>query len=147
MKNLLQLFICILVLYSGVAFAQGDGAGSGDPIAKMGIVATFGTPILIVLIICFFDTRNKALMFGTIDKAIEAGTEIPPSVLQAIEKPAKQISSLKRGLVWCGLGIGVLVAWSLFRNFNEASLGFIPLFVGIAYLISARLEPDVIPND
>jgi hypothetical protein len=112
----------------------------------MGIFAVFGTPILIVLILCFFDTRNKALMFGTIDKAIEAGTEIPVSVLQAIEKPAKELSSLNRGLVWCGLGIGVLVAWSLFRNFSEASLGFIPLFIGIAYLISARLEPDDVTN-
>jgi hypothetical protein len=146
MKSLLQLFICILFLYSGVVFAQEGGDGSGDPIAKMGIFAVFGTPILIVLILCFFDTRNKALMFGTIDKAIEAGTEIPVSVLQAIEKPAKELSSLNRGLVWCGLGIGVLVAWSLFRNFSEASLGFIPLFIGIAYLISARLEPDDVTN-
>lgn len=146
MKSLLQLFVCVLVLYSGVALAQGDGAGSRDPIAILGICAVFGTPILIVLIICFFDSRNKALMFGTIDKAIESGTEIPASVLQAIEKPAKQVSNLTRGLIWCGLGLGVLVAWSLFRDFSEASLGFIPLFIGIAYLVSARLEPDAVTN-
>jgi hypothetical protein len=146
MKSLLQLFICILVLYSGVAFGQEGGGGSGDPVAKLGIFAVFGTPILIVLILCFFDTRNKALMFGTIDKAIESGTEIPASVLEAIEKPAKQVSSLRAGLVWCGLGLGVLVAWTQFRDFSEASLGFIPLFIGIAYLISARLEPDVVAN-
>jgi hypothetical protein len=80
-------------------------------------------------------------MLNTIDKAIERGVEIPVSLLEAIDKPKRKASSLQRGLIWCGVGLGVLVAWSTYRNFNEASLGFIPVFIGIAYLIYARFEP------
>ena len=106
-----------------------------------GIIFSFSTPMVIIGIIVYLDYRKKERMFSTIDKALEKGVEVPESVLKAIEKPASRGSSLQRGLLWCGAGIGVLLAWSIFRNFNEASLGFIPLFIGIAYLINSRLEP------
>ena len=102
---------------------------------------TFLTPLIIICTSVYLDFRKKNRMFNTIDKAMEHGVDIPVSLLEAIDKPKRKASSLQRGLIWCGLGLGVLVAWTAFRNFNEASLGFIPLFIGIAYLIYARLEP------
>jgi hypothetical protein len=101
----------------------------------------FLTPLIIICTTAYLDFRKKNRMFNTIDKAIERGVEIPTLLLEAIDKPKRKASSLQRGLIWCGLGLGVLVAWTTYRNFNEASLGFIPLFIGIAYLILARLEP------
>ena len=111
-------------------------------IPVIAIAFSFTTPIIIICTIVYLDFRKKGRMFNTIDLALEHGKEIPISLLEALEKPRSRASTLHRGLVWCGLGVGILVAWSVFRNFNEASLGFIPLFIGLAYLVIARLEPS-----
>jgi hypothetical protein len=145
MKNILRILLTGALMLSCAAFADSHETGELD-LGFMAIVGSFATPIIIVFVIFFFDYKNKQRMFNTVDKAIESGVEVPESVLATMEKPEKPGTALKKGLVWCGLGLGVLVAWSLFRNFSEASLGFIPLFLGIAYLISARLEPETDSN-
>jgi hypothetical protein len=141
MKNFLRALLTCALLFGNIAFAAANGTDEMD-VGFLAVAGAYATPIIIVLTITVFDSYNRQRMFSTIDNAIQAGVEVPPAVLEALDKPAKAASTLKKGLVWCGLGLGILVAWSVFRNFNEASLGFIPLFVGIAYLIGARLEPD-----
>ncbi|MGD0017597.1 MAG: DUF6249 domain-containing protein [Verrucomicrobiia bacterium] len=88
----------------------------------------------------FFHNRSRAMLHRTLAMMIEKGTPIPPELLQSTE-PIR--SDLRRGLVACGIGIGLMFFFGTLRGTSDKGLwavGLIPLFVGIARLISWKLE-------
>ena len=48
------------------------------------VVAIFGMPVFIILIIFYFDKRNKEQFHSTLQKLIESGQELSPELLQSI---------------------------------------------------------------
>ncbi len=102
------------------------------------ILLIFSTPILAI----YFSYLKKERVYKTIDKAIENGVEVPSSLLESVEKSKERPSALQRGLVWTGIGCGVLIAGTMISSINEASIGFIPLFIGLGYLLSAKMESN-----
>jgi len=80
--------------------------------------------------------RQKRIMHETIRLLAEKGQPIPPEMF--MEKPARK-SDLRRGIVLCALGIGLII---LFLNVsrNVWAIGAIPLFLGVGYLVAWRIE-------
>ena len=80
--------------------------------------------------------RQRRIMHETIRLMVEKGQPIPPELF--IEKPAKR-SDLRRGIVLCGLGLG-LVVFFLCVSPNVWGIGAIPFFLGVGHLVAWRLE-------
>ena len=80
--------------------------------------------------------RQKRIMHETVRLMAEKGQPIPPELF--IEKPVKR-SDLRRGIVLCGLGVG-LVVFFLCVSPDVWGIGAIPFFIGIGYLVAWRIE-------
>ncbi len=110
------------------------------------IVGTvFFTPVLIVGCLVYFSYREKKLVHASIAKMVEKGMEIPPHLLiqQKKQKVSSPNADLKKGLILLATGLGV----ALFLNYTPGasevgawSLGLIPLFIGLAYLLFWKLD-------
>jgi hypothetical protein len=100
------------------------------------------TFILIILFIPFFfnykKTKGRQLI---INNLIEKGQEIPKELLMPQVKTSR--SDLHKGIVLIGFGLSisiVLLSIKIPINIHLWTLGLIPLFIGIGYLVSFKLE-------
>ncbi len=99
----------------------------------------FIPPVLVILIIWFLSIerrkRNK-LQAELYTKALEKGQELPANFFV---QPKKKKNALNVGIICIAVGIGI----SLFiyiaadgpEKIQGASLGIIPFFIGLAYLL------------
>jgi hypothetical protein len=84
--------------------------------------------------------RNR-MLHETIRQMIEKGQPIPPEILQSQESPRRPDSDLRKGLVLVGVGAGVCVLLLLQHN-NSWPAGLIPLLMGVAFLITWKIEAN-----
>ncbi|MDA0347441.1 MAG: DUF6249 domain-containing protein [Verrucomicrobia bacterium] len=88
---------------------------------------------------------------ATIQKYLELGKEVPEELLADRGKPKnwQPVSDIRKGLIWCSVGLGIsltlfILTGSSIYNFSGAgrssAIGIIPLFIGIGYLIAAKLD-------
>ncbi len=107
----------------------------------LGIIAVFSMPIIIVALVAFFSFRQKQVLHGTLSKMVEKGMEIPPQLLEPKKKTRgrRPNADLRYGIILCAIGFGVILVFMV--NQKEGwSLGLIPLFIGVAYLLLWKLE-------
>jgi hypothetical protein len=107
----------------------------GPIVAIIAIVFAFGSPILLVGCILFYKQRKHRLTHETILKLAEKGTPIPPELLVP---PSEKSSDLRRGLVL--FFIGLALAIFLAEVGAPWSIGLIPMFAGLGYLIAWKME-------
>jgi hypothetical protein len=90
--------------------------------------------------------RNKARAFRHAERmaALEKGMELPPEPVQPALGPK---AHLLRGLKWLFVGMGISIFFLSMRAaehdnhlFAVATLGLIPMGVGIAHLVVYRLD-------
>lgn len=101
--------------------------------------------VALVTVVFLFQHRRSAMLHRTLAAMIEKGVPIPPELFQP---PEPKGSYLRRGLVTCAAGIGLMLFLWIGRGGLPAvrhmsglwAVGFIPLFVGIARLIAWKLE-------
>ena len=112
-----------------------------DVTGLVAVTLIFGMPIIIVLLSLWFRHRRQALQSQTALKLAEMGHPIPPELFL---EGRQRKSDLSSGLSLIGLGIGLAVG--LYFSSGKAGAGFalIPFFMGLARLITWKLEqsPD-----
>jgi hypothetical protein len=127
--------------------AIGDALGSMDMghailVPIMGIVGALIMPMLMIIIVCFLAFRHRERKqqrnHETIRLMIEKGVQIPPNL--SFGEAPETGSPLKRGLKFIGIGAGLIVFFIVLGSTELAGIGAIPLFIGLAYLLSWRLE-------
>ena len=81
--------------------------------------------------------RKQAQLHQTLRLMIEKGTDIPPELFAP---PIAAHSDLRRGLVFVGIGLSLLILIGMIEGFSSGSwaVGLIPAFIGVAYLIVWR---------
>ncbi len=104
-------------------------------VAIVGIIFMFGSPILLVACILYYKQRKNRLTHETILKLAEKGAPIPPELLTP---PSEKTSDLRRGLVL--FFIGAALAIFLWQVNAPWSIGLIPMFAGLGYLLAWRME-------
>jgi hypothetical protein len=101
----------------------------------IGMLVSFGLPLLLVAIILYYKHRKLLLTHATIAKLAEKGLPVPPELL---DPPQRGYSGLRGGLVLLGLGVGLAI---FFLEVGVPwSIGLIPGFMGVALLVSWSIE-------
>jgi hypothetical protein len=105
-------------------------------VAIMGMVVTFGLPVLLVAIILWFKHRKLRMTHETVARLAEKGLPVPPDLL-APPPPSRNVA-LRGGLVLVGLGIGLAVF--LGEVGGPWSIGLIPGLMGLALVVAWAIE-------
>ena len=102
--------------------------------------------LLIPIVAIISDAKKKKSIYELHHRerlaAIDKGMEIPPlppELFDGCQRARGPGNFLLRGLIWCAVGIGVLIGVREMEQ-DVARLGIIPLLVGAAYLIYYFVE-------
>ncbi len=127
-----------------------DAGSIGALTAPIGSIMFFGMIAAIVIVPRWFRVREREALQATLRAAIEKGQPLPPEVIDAISRDARQVPSASRDL---RTGIVLLCVAAAFAAMGIAGgyygegdldamgwligVGAFPGFVGLAFLIMA----------
>ncbi len=104
----------------------------------VGMLVSFGLPIMLVAIILYYKHRKQRMTHDTIVKLAEKGLPVPPELLEPTAPRKAYNSGLRGGLVLVGLGIALAIF--LAEVGGPWSIGLIPGLMGAALLIAWMIE-------
>jgi hypothetical protein len=104
-------------------------------IAIIGMLVTFGLPLILVAIILYYKHRRLRMMHETIARLAEKGLPVPP---QLLDPPRRVHSGLRGGMVLVALGIGLAIFMQ--QTNGSWSIGLIPGLMGLALIIAWAIE-------
>jgi hypothetical protein len=133
-----------------------DLKGIGDlgermaiPIVGIVFMSIFGAPVLIIAVILYFGFSKNRMMHRTIRMMAEKGQPIPPALLAPPAPAVRQRSDMRRGVVLCMVGLGLMLFFGAVNEWEGGSwaIGVIPFVIGLGYLLVWKLEgkKDVLP--
>ena len=98
------------------------------------LLSTFGAAGVILVFLIVYNYRKRQLLGKEILAAIEKGIEVP-------FPPPKKRNYLNLGLVWTFVGVAFTLAlWFSARIMVAAAWGFLPIALGVAFLLIGYLE-------
>lgn len=117
-----------------------DTALGGMMVAALAIIVIFGTPMMIVAAVLYAGYRKRRLVHDTINQYLATGKEVPPEIIKHLQAPETPKNYLQKGLVWTGVGLGIILCFIVLGETEGAAIGFIPLFIGLAQLLIWKME-------
>jgi Domain of unknown function (DUF6249) len=108
-------------------------------------IASFIMVLGILALVAWGKVRRRTMMHETVRLMLEKGQPIPAELLRDNfdRSPRLPKSDLRRGILWVAIGLG-LMAFLLADHHHGWGLGFIPLCIGLGYLLAWKLEGSVI---
>ena len=103
---------------------------------------TFGLPFTIIALILFYKHRKRGQRMELVSKFIDAGKEVPEEILRDVTDIDSTDNGLKKGIRLIGVSTGVLLFLGILVGWGIASVALIPLFIGIARVVSWKLNSD-----
>jgi hypothetical protein len=123
-------------------------------------IALFAAVAAVFILPSYFRSRDRARMHETLRIAYEKGQPVPPELIEAlqvggqmpVENPQSRAArDLRVGIVWLAVGLGFVAIGAAFYAglYNVggstevfascASVGAIPVFIGLAFLLLSAL--------
>ncbi len=112
-----------------------------DMVNVIAIIGVFGGTVAVCALFFYFRHRRHQILHETLRTMIDKGVPIPPELFAAPQQNAPPRirtgtrNDLLIGLVLVAMGFGLSVI-----PVPARTLGFIPLFIGLAFLISWKVE-------
>ncbi len=104
-------------------------------IAIVATVAGMGVPVAIVAMVLWYKSRKMRMQHETALRLAEKGQAVPPELFLSREEP---YSDLRRGVVLAAVGVALCIA---LNQLGVAwTIGLIPLFMGLGYMLVWKLE-------
>ncbi len=116
-------------------------------VAIFAILFTFGSPILIVALVLYSSHRKRKQRAALIEKFLEAGKDVPEEVLASYSETGAAGNNLQRGLILCGIGLGLILCFGFLADWSVGAIGLIPLCIGLARLLIWKLDQKNAEND
>src|SRR5262249_18822462 len=112
------------------------------PIVAITMLTIFGAPVLIVALIMYFGFSKNRALHRTVRMMAEKGQPIPPELLAPPTPAVKQRSDMRRGVVLCMIGFGIMIFFGSVNEWEGGSLAVrvIPFVIGLGYLLVWKLE-------
>src|SRR6266571_4158100 len=140
-----------IVIDGGKGDEDVDLKGLGDfgerlaiPIVAIVFLTIFGAPVMIVAVIMYFGFSRNRMMHRTIRIMAEKGQPIPPALLAPPTPAVRQRSDMRRGVVLCMVGLGLMLFFGAVNAWEGGSwaIGVIPFVIGLGYLLVWKLEGE-----
>ena len=134
------------ILEDGVEInISGSELGFGEIVGRVFafiifFLLTFGLPFTIIALILFYKHRKRRQRMELVSKFIDAGKEVPKEILKDVTDIDSTDNSLKKGIRLIGVSTGVLLFLGILVGWGIASVALIPLFIGIARVVSWKLS-------
>lgn len=103
------------------------------------VILLFATPIIIVVANLRARARRVQMQNEVMIKLAEKGQPIPPELFL---QPMRQRSDVGSGLSLIGIGVGLAVGFEFAGAEQAIGFALIPFFIGVARLLSWKLEKD-----
>jgi hypothetical protein len=97
----------------------------------------FFSIVIIASLSLFFNYKKSQSIHRIIYKSVETGAPLPLDLLTKAAS-GRKVSDLKKGIILTSAGLGILLV--LYIEKLIWSVGFIPLFIGIGFLIVDKLD-------
>jgi len=105
-----------------------------DLVPIVGIIFGAGAPVAIIAFIVIYLYKTRQLRSQEILAAIEKGIEVP-------FPPPKKRNYLNLGLIWTLVGVAFTLAlWFTGEGMEATAWGFLPIAVGVAFLLIALID-------
>jgi Domain of unknown function (DUF6249) len=108
------------------------------------VVVIFGAIVGVCGTFFVYLQRRNQTLHETVRLMVEKGVAIPPELLAPPERKAPQRvrNDVRKGWILIGVGVGVICLAMFGDHMTEKMgvFGFIPLFLGIAFLMVAKFE-------
>lgn len=90
--------------------------------------------------ILFYLHKTKTKKMDTLVKIVELGGSVDPQMMKMLSEGGQSSykTDYKNGLIWLAIGVPLSLGIMLESGINEAVFGTIPVFIGIAFLISGK---------
>ncbi len=119
---------------------------SHDELDAIGVPLGFFVMVFaIVALTLWARVRRNRLMHETVRLFAEKGQPLPPEIFHGTTPPAKPKSDLRRGIFWIAVGLG-LIGYFVTSHDSGGGFGFVPLFIGLGYLLAWKLEKPPKPG-
>jgi Domain of unknown function (DUF6249) len=117
------------------------GALMAIPIVGIIFTTLFGAPVMVVAAVMFFSYLKSRSLHRTVREMVAKGQEVPASLF-APPPVIKARSDLRRGIVLVMVGIGLMVCFGAWNDWDGGSwaMGVIPFVIGLGYLLVWKLE-------
>ncbi len=93
----------------------------------------------------FFTESSKKSLHRALEKALEAGQDISPELLQTLKANAfGRFGDLRKAILWLVAGVATGIANYLTPEFEyeENLVTLFPLLIGLGYLVIWKLNPN-----
>jgi hypothetical protein len=109
-----------------------------DIVPIMGIAGVFGGGTVVVGLLLYFRYRRNKMLHETLRAMIEKGVNIPPELLSMPPESfgPRPRSDFRTGLILVGVGVALFFLLPT----DTARFGLIPVLIGVAFLISWKVE-------
>lgn len=120
-------------------------------LAEILVPATFFSAVVLTVgLVSYFRFRQRKLLAETVLRLLKDGKQVTPEIIRALSQPVPQSKKdFRSGVVLLGIGISIYIFSVVIElptsgnmNLKNAvgSLAFIPLVMGITYLLLSRLQ-------
>lgn len=99
--------------------------------------------MIVAVVALILNYKRSQNLHKLVYKSIETGVPVPVELLR--NSANRKASDLKRGIILICVGLGIII--SLLIEGHTWSVGLIPLFVGIGFLIVSQLDKSTKPKD
>jgi hypothetical protein len=120
--------------WPGVALA------SSDAVEMTAVLGFFVAAVTIVALVMVGYHRVTVQRHQTLRAMVEKGITVPPRLFEEAPRTPNPRRDLRWGILLVSAGVGIGLFILLEDGPRDAALGLVPTFIGIGYLIVAKLE-------
>lgn len=137
-------------LFEGDSFSfDAGGLGVGEAfVAITALCLTLGLPVIILLLVLIFGQRKRKQMMDLAGMYVKADRPMPEHVMAEFGTGLSGNQRLRTGLQYFFVGLALVIILGAISTHGEtATIGFLPMAVGISRLIYWKYEQKRAPEN
>jgi hypothetical protein len=106
-----------------------------ETVRMMHMLLLFGLPAVFVAGFLFARYKTYEHLNCTLRSLLERGIAVPPELMTPTVRKDLGWSDLRKGVMWIWFGIALMIFLANSFHGGAASVGLVPMFIGVAYLL------------